>query len=399
MSRLTRHLRNRPGRLPSLGQDHDEGHRNYVAALGDVTWLRTKPFSSPPTYELGRCLHSFAHIVDALRVGPGARVLDVGCGPGWLSEFLARCGYDVTGVDFSADMIEIAKQRVAIVNEGRGEAPALVTDFHAMPVRDIPWEGRFEVAVLYDAMHHFDQELETLRVIRRALVPGGRIYIHEGARPRPGSDGERELMDEMRRYGTLESPFDPAYLLQVVRDAGFVDVQRLVEVDRLAMPTKSLGELVRLWRQLRRPDTNTVIATNPFADGAGGSVSTLSATLTVGAVAPPVPGGDVVTLRIRATNTGSREWPASGAVPPPRGVVTMAPFTGPASNRSELGRVPVPWTVHPGQSVDVDLSIARSALSNASVVYVELVAEGVAWFSAVGSPALAVPVESLGLPN
>ena len=388
-------LRHRPGRLPSLGQDHDEGHRNYVAALGDVTWLQTKPFSSPPTYELGRCLHSFAHIVDALRVGPGARVLDVGCGPGWLSEFLARCGYHVTGVDFSADMIEIAKQRVATANTGRGEAPDLVAEFHAMSVREIPWEGRFEIAVLYDAMHHFDEELETLRVIRRALVPGGRIYIHEGSRPQVGSDGERQLIEEMRRYGTLESPFDPAYLLHVVRDAGFVDVQPLVEVDRLAVPANSLAELRRLWRHLRRPDTNTVIATNPSADGVEGGVATLAATLTVGGVIPPASGGDVTTLRIHATNTGSREWPASGTVPAPRGTVTVAPFTGPASNRSELGRVSIPWTVQPGQSVDIDLPIAMTAIRGASVLCVELVAEGVAWFSEIGTPALAVPVESL----
>ena len=35
-------------------------------------------------------------------------------------------------------------------------------------------------------MHHFDDEVETLRVIRRTLVPGGRIFIHEGVRPRRG---------------------------------------------------------------------------------------------------------------------------------------------------------------------------------------------------------------------
>ena len=395
MSRLTKRRQPRPGRLPSLGQDHDEGHRTYVAALGDVTWLHTKPFSSPPTYELGRCLHSFAHIVDALRVGPGARLLDIGCGPGWLSEFLARCGYDVTGVDFSADMIAIAKQRVATVNESRGDAPVLAAEFHAMPVREIPWVGRFEGAVLYDAMHHFDQELETLRVIRRALVPGGRIYIHEGVRPPAGSDGERELLEEMRRYGTLESPFDPEYLLQVVNDAGFVDVQRLVEVDRLVAPTASFGELRRLWRQVRQPATNTVIATNPSADGIGGSAATLAATITVTAITPPLDGSDVATLRVRATNTGTREWPASGAVPPPRGTVTLAPFTGPAQSRAELGRIPVPWTVQPGQSVEIGLSIARADLGHASTLYVELVSEGVSWFSDLGSPALAIPVESL----
>jgi hypothetical protein len=37
----------------------------------------------------------------------------------------------------------------------------------------------------------------------------------------------------MRRHETLESPFDPRYLLEVVREAGFVDVRGLLEVDEL----------------------------------------------------------------------------------------------------------------------------------------------------------------------
>ena len=53
-------------------------------------WLRTKPFSAPPNEELPRCLHTFAHIVQLMQLGLRSQVLDVGCGPGWLSEFLAR---------------------------------------------------------------------------------------------------------------------------------------------------------------------------------------------------------------------------------------------------------------------------------------------------------------------
>ena len=97
-----------------------------------------------------------------------------------------------------------------------------------MPVRELPWNDRFDAAILYDTMHHFDDEVATLEVILTALVPGGRIYIREGARPAPGSEGERQLVEEMELYGTLESPFDPAYLEEVVTKAGFTDVRRFV---------------------------------------------------------------------------------------------------------------------------------------------------------------------------
>ena len=56
---MKRRLRGRAGgRLPSLGQDHDLGHRSYVEKLGPDAeyWLRTKPFSVPPGLELRQCL-------------------------------------------------------------------------------------------------------------------------------------------------------------------------------------------------------------------------------------------------------------------------------------------------------------------------------------------------------
>ena len=86
--------RGKAGRLPSLGQDYGEAHRRYVERIGAGAgiWLRTKPFSVPPGYELRECLRTFTHIVDRLGLGVRAQVLDVGCGPGWLSEFLTRCG-------------------------------------------------------------------------------------------------------------------------------------------------------------------------------------------------------------------------------------------------------------------------------------------------------------------
>jgi len=205
--KLGRLRRSGNGRLESLGHDFDRGHREYVERLpeGERLWLRTKPFSAPPSFELAACLRTFAHVVDQLGLGVRAQVLDVGCGPGWMSEYLARCGYWVTGVDISEDMVEIARLRVSRIPEQVGDGVDPFAEFHAMPVREMPWTERFEAAILYDTMHHFDNELETLRVIHRTLVPGGTIYIREGARPAPGSESEKALINEMRKHETLES--------------------------------------------------------------------------------------------------------------------------------------------------------------------------------------------------
>jgi len=46
-------------------------------------------------------------------VTAGARaILDVGCGSGWLCEYFARFGYEVTGIDISPTLIEIGARAV-----------------------------------------------------------------------------------------------------------------------------------------------------------------------------------------------------------------------------------------------------------------------------------------------
>src|SRR2546430_7825079 len=264
--KLGRLRRTGDGRLESLVHDHDRGHREYVQQIpeGERLWLRTKPFSAPPNFELAACLRTFAHVVDHLGLGLRAQVLDVGCGPGWMGEFLAGCGYWVTGIDISEDMVEIARSRVAAIPGQVGEGVEPFAEFHAMPVRELPWTDRFDAAVLYDTMHHFDDELETLQVILRTLVPGGTIYIREGARPAAGSEGEQALIEEMRVRQTLESPFDPHYLLEVVREAGFEDVRRLLEVDELVsvhdlrQPFNAIARFLRY--RAGRGDINTIVA-------------------------------------------------------------------------------------------------------------------------------------------
>jgi SAM-dependent methyltransferase len=303
------------GRLPSLGQDYGEAHRRYVERIGvgGEVWLRSKPFSVPPGYELRECLRTFTHIVDRLGLGVRAQVLDVGCGPGWLSEFLARCGYWVTGVDVSEDMVRIARERIAAIEEPIGEGIEALAEFHAMPVLEMPWTDRFDAAILYDAMHHFDDEVATLRVIRRTLVPGGRIYIHEGVRPPEGSEGERELIAEMEEYGTLESPFDPDYLVAVLGKAGFTQVTRFAAVDELLELSEQDRELRRIEEKMENPPMNTVIAMNPVPTQIADDAPDFSGRLEAAGSWQPRQEGLLLALPITVTNAGRICPPTTGS--------------------------------------------------------------------------------------
>ena len=386
------------GRLESLGHDFDRGHREYVKDLPEAErlWLRTKPFAAPPNFELATCLRTFAHIVDQLRLGLRAQILDVGCGPGWMSEYLARCGYWVTGVDISEDMVEIARLRVSRIPEQVGNGIDPLAEFHAMPVRELPWTDRFDAAVLYDTMHHFDDELETLRVILRALVPGGTIYIREGARPAAGSEGEQALIEEMRVRKTLESPFEPRYLLEVVREAGFEDVRRLLEVDELVdvgdlrQPFNAFARFVRY--RTGRGDINTVLARKPLGVDLRTDGGNFSGRIEAhGSWEDGSEPGEKL-LWLEVTNEGRAFWPMAKSFPYPSGVVTVGPYSiDDAGQRVELGRAMLPHGVSPGGSARVLVRVPTEAAREE--VRIDLVREGLAWFSELGSQPLVVRPE------
>jgi SAM-dependent methyltransferase len=383
------------GRLPGLGHDYDTGHRAYVEQLreDERLWLRTKPFSAPPSFELRVCFRTFAHIVERLDLGIRAQVLDVGCGPGWLSEFLARCGFWVTGVDISEGMVEIARERVAKIPPQGAEGFDPLAEFHAMPVREMPWSDRFDAAILFDTMHHFDDELKTLRVIQRTLVPGGRVYIREGTRPASGSPDEQNLIEEMRRHGTLESPFDPRYLVEVVDQAGFVDVHRFMEIDEL-IDVSNAGQAGRALKRyleyrLGRGDVNTVIARKPTETSVT-DAEDFAARLELRGVLTDEQAREVL-VGVAVTNTGSAFWPAASSLPSSKGIVSVGPYVRDAhGGRIELPRAPLPRGIAPGETVEVQLRIPRDQIGSRSEIEVDVVREGLAWFGDLGSPTLTV---------
>jgi SAM-dependent methyltransferase len=122
---------------------------------------------------------------DVAAVAPdGARVLEVGCGPGHLSIRLARQhGLEVTGLDLDPAMISRARANADRPGSGDGPRPVfLVGDVASLALPD----GSFDLVVSTLSMHHWADPTAGLTEIGRVLRPGARALIWDfrpGARP------------------------------------------------------------------------------------------------------------------------------------------------------------------------------------------------------------------------
>jgi SAM-dependent methyltransferase len=105
-------------------------------------------------------------LVEALGVAAPMRVLDVGCGPGRHSLELARRGFEVVGVDISADFISLALERAA--SEG------LSISFYQADAASMPFEEEFDAvfSVCEGAFGLALGDLVILRCMAKALRPG-----------------------------------------------------------------------------------------------------------------------------------------------------------------------------------------------------------------------------------
>lgn len=105
-----------------------------------------------------------SRLLQVTAVGPGVRVLDVGCGSGELVAEAAATGATATGVDPARGMVEIARRAGLDVRVAGAEA--------------LPWpDGTFDVVLSVNALHLTEDPVVALREAARVTRPGGTIAL------------------------------------------------------------------------------------------------------------------------------------------------------------------------------------------------------------------------------
>ncbi|MBK1785483.1 class I SAM-dependent methyltransferase [Prauserella cavernicola] len=154
-------------------------------------------------------LGAFAELVQAQDAGP---VADLGCGPGHLTAHLNELGQNTFGIDLSSEMIALARQA----------HPELRFDEGSMAALDLPDGALGGILAFYSVIHTPPRQLPAVFTeFHRVLAPGGYLLLGFFA-------GDDPLPQEFDHKVALAYRWSPDSLADLLREAGFVDVARLV---------------------------------------------------------------------------------------------------------------------------------------------------------------------------
>lgn len=154
-------------------------------------------------------------VMEALRLLPGERFLEVGAGTGNLTLAAAAVTGSAVGVDPAPKMVEVARSK----EPPPGDVTFLVGAAESLPLPD----AAFDVAASSISMHHWVDLEAGLRELHRVTRPGGRVVVADLA-PR----GAGRALAALLSLGDKDhAAFDQLDLARRVQDAGFRRVRLL----------------------------------------------------------------------------------------------------------------------------------------------------------------------------
>jgi len=140
----------------------------------------------------------------------GDDVLEIGAGPGLVTDLLVDRAPRVTAIELDPDLADALRARLA----GDARVEVVTADATALPLPD----DRFSAAACFTMLHHIpDPALQDRALVElaRVLRPGGLLL---------GTDGEDTPRRRELHVGDVFVPIDPAGFAARLATAGFADV-------------------------------------------------------------------------------------------------------------------------------------------------------------------------------
>jgi 2-polyprenyl-3-methyl-5-hydroxy-6-metoxy-1,4-benzoquinol methylase len=190
-----------------------------------------------------------------------ARILDVGCGVGYLPYYLARQGFSrVVAIDISEEQLAVAKEQLRRL----GVDPEGVIDFGAADVFSfLEVQRDFDVIASFDVIEHLDKEraFRLMELCYGALRSPGILLLRTTNMDNPlcGLHFYKDF--------THETGFTPGSITQCLRAIGFEKID--VFYERLPLSPKEKRSPIRrarrAWRMIKRRVAGKFMGVRPEA--------------------------------------------------------------------------------------------------------------------------------------
>ena len=164
-------------------------------------------YSGQPRWEIGRPQRALLDVANRITDS----ILDSGCGSGENALFFASRGQKVTGIDFLAEPITLAKQKAA---ERGLTATFLVMD--ALAMKELP--EAFDSVIDSGLFHVFgdDDRRRYVDSLASALKPGGRLFLLCFSDAEPGDQGPRRVSKK-----EIEEAFAEGWLIESIEPSRY----------------------------------------------------------------------------------------------------------------------------------------------------------------------------------
>lgn len=157
-----------------------ETHQQHVEQMRDYYSRTASQYNAWHCDTTADSNHNFAvkEVLGLLNSGPGASLLDVGCGTGRCIRAALDAGFEAHGIDISPDLLALAEKELSIPRE----------KLHCADATSLPFgDNSFDVCCILGALHHSAMPhtiiAELIRVARRAVVVSDEAnHFHGGVR-------------------------------------------------------------------------------------------------------------------------------------------------------------------------------------------------------------------------
>jgi len=203
---------------------------------------RNMPFSSDPKYETNKRKSIAAHLIDFALIlaelqpiHKKQKLLDIGAGGAWTTEWFIKCGLNAYAVDISSHWSFASESRDVII-------PYIICDAECLSEKFE--EGSIDFIVFYNSLHHMLNQQKIIEECFIVLKEGGKVIFLE---PGYNHSKKQNTKEAMERFGTIERGIDPFKLKRDCKRVGFS--KSYLKADFSIFPNLRRGNMIGDWNE------------------------------------------------------------------------------------------------------------------------------------------------------